>query len=456
MKDYFVLSSAPKKYDIALDKCDYPQNTYNKALKNLKQCFTDHEFVITNTSKYKTINVFSFDDGRLITEGKGASSAQSKASAIMEYIERKSWIEYDYKNADGYLLASYSDLAKDNDMGSLSRIFDLYYSDNRANTISVLKDIPLHWVGAYSLTRKVDTLYPVNYNNYYQGTNGLASGNNKEEAIIQGLCEVIERHNIGLVVKKATDYVPQIIDVDSIGDDYTREIIDFIKDSGIKLELLNMTSDINVATICAVISINDTVVGFGFGTHTSPKKAIIRAVTESVQFKENINKKNSLTTNPEIKKFVARLSTISEDGPVVEYDKLPSLYSDDCCIEINSIIDIMKQKDLEVIVVNKNYPGMDFPVVRIFVPGLFPGSPITNVTEEEEYLITSMYYQGEQKDKAQKYYIENFDKISQKIIQEMEQSYHPHILEQMKARISPQTLPLQMQVNEHYIDNFIN
>ncbi len=111
----------------------------------------------------------------------------------------------------------------------------------------------------------------------------LIAGNSIEEAIFHGLCEVIERDAWSIV--ETSNNAGSVIT--NIYDNDINHLLNLFSNAGVEIILRNITSDINIPTIAAVcddIKTKDpTLLCLGMGTHTSPKIAVLRALTEVAQ-----------------------------------------------------------------------------------------------------------------------------------------------------------------------------
>jgi len=105
----FHLDSALKQYTYDQDKSLDPKMTYKKAFQALEKTFPEKEISL-KVINAKDFNIYDFGDGSLMSHGKGATQEQSKASAIMEFLERMSWLHFDYKNAPGHQKTSFNNL----------------------------------------------------------------------------------------------------------------------------------------------------------------------------------------------------------------------------------------------------------------------------------------------------------------------------------------------------------
>ncbi len=124
----------------------------------------------------------------------------------------------------------------------------------------------------------------------WPNTNGLAAGNDRIEAEVAGLCEVIERDAQARwmaatpAARRAT-----AIDPATIGDRAGRWLLARVARSGLRCALWDMSAAHGVAVIgCAIID-PGTVASlalppaFGAGCHPSAPVALVRAITEAAQ-----------------------------------------------------------------------------------------------------------------------------------------------------------------------------
>ena len=120
---------------------------------------------------------------------------------------------------------------------------------------------------------------------FKSNTNGLASGNNIEEAIFHGIMEVVERDawSIFEVNKKSKSEV----NCETVDNPLIRDMLSKFSKAGIEVKLIDLTADINITTIAAVsddTTLKDAaLLTLGVGTHLNPEVAVIRALTEVAQ-----------------------------------------------------------------------------------------------------------------------------------------------------------------------------
>lgn len=122
-------------------------------------------------------------------------------------------------------------------------------------------------------------------------TNGLASGNCRDEALLHGLCEVIERDALTLWHRLDEDArAATRIDPDGIDDPDCRSVLGLLDAADLAVGLWDATSDVKIAAVHAEIAERGQArpVAFapviaGDGCHPSRTIATLRALTEAAQ-----------------------------------------------------------------------------------------------------------------------------------------------------------------------------
>ena len=128
---------------------------------------------------------------------------------------------------------------------------------------------------------------------FMRSSNGLASGSKLPEATYHALCELIERDawTIFMDTVPLNEWPKYQIDLATLEYPPLREILDKIAAAGLKVVLVNVTRDINLYTMTALLFEEDSCFRplsqrscfFGSGTHHNPYHAMCRAVTEAIQ-----------------------------------------------------------------------------------------------------------------------------------------------------------------------------
>ncbi len=133
--------------------------------------------------------------------------------------------------------------------------------------------------------------------------NGSSAGNCNEEAILQGICEVAERHVSALVSERKIE-VP-LVDVSKVNDPLAQELLNKYKNAGIELYINDFSLDTGIPTI-GVIAYDPVTfpklseIVWTAGITTSPEKSLIRALTEVAQLAGDFNT-GSNYTNTDLK-----------------------------------------------------------------------------------------------------------------------------------------------------------
>lgn len=112
-------------------------------------------------------------------------------------------------------------------------------------------------------------------------SNGLASGNSRQEASLHALYEIIERDAISRESRSASqDYLDPL----SIGDETCSSLIGKVREAGATLTIFRQASRFGVPCFGAKVWSPDfPVVCLGWGAHLDRNVAVSRAVTEAVQ-----------------------------------------------------------------------------------------------------------------------------------------------------------------------------
>jgi ribosomal protein S12 methylthiotransferase accessory factor len=316
------------------------------------------------------------DDGAItVYNGKGATVEESRISGIMEGIERYSSEIHERK----IRLDTYEML-----VGNAPAI-------NPMDLILPAETEPGHvlpWVEGWDIANDTPVLVPAqavfhplprNFRQIFRtSTNGLASGNTREEAIFHALCEVIERDAWSLV-EATRNTGPAVTDID---DPMLAEIQKKFADAKVEVIVRDITSDIGIPTMAAVaddVLLKDpSLLTIGIGTHTNARIAVMRALTEVAQSRlTQIHGAREDTITADLRKKMGydRVKRINgywfKDNGIVDYNKLRSYDSDDFAYDIRFAIDALKKQGLDrVIVVDLTREEIGVPVVRVIVPGL--------------------------------------------------------------------------------------
>lgn len=379
MSSNVVIQDCYKAFTHDQDKVRAPEETLRWARERLNRLDLD---ILSKTMRIDTgrlgipvyISLCGHDASRVTGTkkqmGKGATPAQSEASALMELLERFSF--FSFIETHPFPMRSYGQLG---DRALKPELFkrslhDETTPDNLCGMF--LKEFPLRWVMARNLTRETDQWVPIDWFYLINEYNGPAAGNSLEEAVLQSLCEVVERH-VGSLVSYEELRTPSI-DVDSLRDPAAVELVGKFLQQGIELHLRDFSLDTGIPTVGALAYDPTTFpdsseIVFTAGTTPNPEKSLCRALTEIAQLAGDFRTHTSY--KPTLPKY-SRLEEaryLMENGEKVPISSLPNLDHDNLRVEIDRCVQALAQIGLEVLVVNVTHPELGVPAVYTIIPG---------------------------------------------------------------------------------------
>jgi ribosomal protein S12 methylthiotransferase accessory factor len=320
------------------------------------------------------ISILGVDAKRVVPTqkqmGKGATPVQAEASALMELVERFSFFSYvtagplvyGRPRGLGGQALNFAYLARSLFDGS---------QDVRA-AARLYEDWPLHFTPATNLTTGQAVYLPLHWFYLIEEYNGPAAGNCPEEAVLQALCEVVERH-VGSVISHERRPTP-LIDPDSATDPATRELLAKFQRNGIKVFLRDFSLDTGIPTVGALAYDPATFpetseIVFAAGTTTDPEKSLIRALTEVAQLAGDFHRRTSY--RPTLPKYetLAEAAYLMAEGPLVPLNSLPNLSHPNLREEVGRCLTALSRLGLEVLVVDVTHPDIDIPAVYVLIPG---------------------------------------------------------------------------------------
>lgn len=229
---------------------------------------------------------------------------------------------------------------------------------------------------------------------YWMSSDGLASGNNIEEAVFHGVLERIERdaHVLWQVGAETKRYAG-CVDPRGFHDEALTGLIDKIEKSGLALRLFDITSDIAIPCFTAILGPGDSAPGGqrdrngggdirlvevtgGTGAHPFPVRAAIRAVTEAAQSRltyisgarDDISPATfSRSLPPLMRRAFDAVPVSPASGPVrqrtPEHRNLSHL--------LQHVLDALRNKGISsVIAVRLSDDTLPFGVVKVVIPQL--------------------------------------------------------------------------------------
>lgn len=208
-------------------------------------------------------------------------------------------------------------------------------------------------------------------------SNGLASGNVLVEAIVHGLCEVLERDAEAAWRRGGGD---RRLVLDTIDDPACRGLVERITATGARVFVWDLAADSGIAAIGAAIMEDPRepawrTLGFyqGFGAHLTPEVAIARALTEAAQTRltyiagardDFFPFDYARATDPDLLAELWERLAAPCDEPCT-FDELPRTVTRGLGEDLEALVAMCEQ----VIVVDVTHPVLRVPAVKVIVPG---------------------------------------------------------------------------------------
>ncbi len=304
--------------------------------------------------------------------GKGASPEQSQASAVMELAERYSLFSF-RANAGNFIEATYNNLQEPK-MGleDIARsVGDT--SDDLPAALEIFADLPLRWTWAYNLSEGRSVMVPFNWFWAINEFNGSSAGNCNEEAICQGICEVVERHVSALVCRGQLK-VPRIEQA-SITDPVALELLAKYRAAGIELYISDFTLDMGIPSLGALAWDPTTFpekseIIWTAGTMPGAAKALCRTLTEVAQLAGDFNSGANFVASG-LPKFnhLDAARYVTHPGRSVRLSDLPDLSDSNIKTEVQNCVAALARRDMTVFLVDVRHPKLDIPAYYTIIPG---------------------------------------------------------------------------------------
>ncbi len=307
--------------------------------------------------------------------GKGASPIQAEASACMELAERFSFFSYK-NNSDNFLSGDYATMTR---AGYPVLAIEYLLASVHDNQTSVqlfrqlLEDIPMQWVWATNITKGEDTLVPFSWFFAINEFNGPSAGNTLEEAAIQGICEIVERHVCSLVNNQKLK-TPRI-DAASIQDEVAKELLRKFNIHNIELYLNDFSLDTGICTVGALAIDRSTFpekseIVYTAGTTPDPEKALIRAITEVAQLAGDFNTGSNYVASGLPKPLaMEEVEYLTNSPDSVTIDMMANLSDNNIRVEIDNCIAALKKIDMEIFMIDVTHDDLQIPALYTIVPG---------------------------------------------------------------------------------------
>jgi len=370
-----------------------PDDTYEIALKyalrfNISRVTDSTRLDRIGVPVYSAIRPGAVRGSLIVTAGKGITPSEARVGAIMESIELAFSEQANSVLKDNRVLARNMLDHPDHDYDLLDLCPKL--------GVEIPTDQPIMAVLANDLLTGHDVYVPAElifipslpdepvYFGYH--TNGLASGNTREEATIHGVLEVIERdilsfdfvRDSSVLIK--SDNLPQDISI----------LKQQVEASGLSLILRTVLNPFGIPFFKAFLvdseGHNPVFLNAGYGCHPNSVIAAVRAVTEAIQSRmsfihggredlsesteayEDLNfKERSRLFRQSVEKGLDSIGEIAFDqveSPIFNTTEIPEF--------LTLLLDHLRRSNIVKSVFCAYHTALDEPlqVVKVIIPGL--------------------------------------------------------------------------------------
>lgn len=379
-----------------------PEETIARIKEGFKRLGLDEEFTIAHHFPNAYSTHMRISDLGVFSNGKGLSEELSVASAYGEMVERLSaglqnFEQQPFKQYYGLdsIIKSRFDTYQylpgyvcehEDAIPNAIRVEDLlgHLKHLKKADLEFIRDeseLTRHWVDGYSLLNDRQVKVPLMLVRWISATNGLASGNTMEEAILHGSYECIERY---ATIKAVRDKMifPTII-YDTINVDYLKELMNTLYQSGVEFHIKEMSMDLSMY-ITGVVFINHNVpedclehMSIKVGCASDTEEALARCFTERLQGANPVQEGMAPTyITPEMKEdylpiffkgYSPKPLEMMKLGTQINFERGDSLNTG---TELTLLKSTCESLDTDLIVVDQTHPVLQFPTVRVIMPGI--------------------------------------------------------------------------------------
>ncbi|HEX6686948.1 MAG TPA: TOMM precursor leader peptide-binding protein [Candidatus Limnocylindrales bacterium] len=251
----------------------------------------------------------------------------------------------------------------------------------------------MNWSAVWSLTQQRRRLMPTAMLYFgaprkpgpvmvWSDSNGNAAGTSLEDAVLQGLLELVERDSVAIWWYNRTRQ--PAVDLSAFGDPWIDDLRATYAQMGREIWALDLTADLGVPVTAAVSRRLDQPredIVFGFGAHRDPAVALRRSLTElnqlcSAAFDAFAPDRHRMAS-VDAKRWWESATIENQQYLLPDPGRparRPGDYGYRPCDDIRDDVDILhaglREVGLELLVLNQTRPDIGLPAVKVVVPGL--------------------------------------------------------------------------------------
>ena len=379
------LKDCLKSYTKDLDKAVSPEETVARVKKVLEE---EGSGVLEETRRIDTgrlgIPVYLSVCGEKARNvmptrkqmGKGASPIQAEASALMELVERFSFFSF-WADAEEETFEELTwSEAKEKWPGQVMDISEILQSVgeemDHAKAEELMDLVEWKFCPVLDVATEKTVYVPLDWFKKLNEFNGSSAGNTLEESVLQGGCELVERH-VSAIIDREEPELPTI-SLESCDDPVLKELIEAFQKNNINLILKDISLGMPVPTVAALAwdpktfpTISEIV--FTAGTAATPAKAAIRAITEVAQLAGDFEAGQIYEASG-----LSKYTTIEDiewlrKGEEVELSSLPSVDDQNILNELKALANGLGDLGFNLYSVETTQDNIGQPANYSFVPG---------------------------------------------------------------------------------------
>jgi len=332
--------------------------------------------------------------------GKGTTALDAEVGALCEAVERFSAsFQGDEHRVRGSLRSLGEQAIPPNDcllfderQYATHTVWNAAHSPFNHVCAPVDEEAVTDWTPLWSLTERRHRLLPTSM--LYFGTpcdrwtcadsNGNAAGSSLEDAILQGILELVERDAVALWWYNRTA-APGVA-LHAFGDPWVDELEEHYARLGRDVWVLDVTSDLGVPVMVAISrrrDESDDVAGerimLGFGAHPEPRTALRRALSELNQLLPAVLDGAPEPEDPDAARWLHH-ATVENQRYLLPDPAMPSrvpgdfpyVRRDDVRDDVEALVAVLAAAGMETLVLDQTRPDVGLPVVKTVVPGTRP------------------------------------------------------------------------------------
>jgi YcaO-like protein with predicted kinase domain len=222
--------------------------------------------------------------GLSVAQGKGVTRAQARVSALMESLESL----HAENIAQPTVHAPIASMARELDYDPEALLL--------CNPPPLNRNTVVEWIGATDLCTGASTWLPKQLCDldlrlrgelgvpiFRRSSNGLAAGNTVAEALLHGLCEVIER-DASWRSRLTRFMADQHVALSMIRSTVPARLVERFSRAGMATRIIDATGPVGLPTFEVLLGHPETpVLHYGAGCHPNRSTALARALTEAAQ-----------------------------------------------------------------------------------------------------------------------------------------------------------------------------